>query len=81
MYMYIYDYIYILLNDVRISSPLPSLTGKFRVNFGRNWKRAPEDFSGGCVMIKRTARGFAEVGNEKIIETAARVERLNFTQG
>jgi hypothetical protein len=32
-------------------------------------------------MKERTARGFAEIGDAKIIENAGRIKRLNFTQG
>jgi hypothetical protein len=32
-------------------------------------------------MIERITRGFAEQGDEKIIENARGVKRLNFTQG
>jgi len=32
-------------------------------------------------MRERITRGFAEIGDEKIIENAGRIKRLNFTQG
>jgi hypothetical protein len=32
-------------------------------------------------MRERIARGIAEIGDEKIIENAGRIKRLNFTPG